>query len=224
MTDTSPLGLRHGTVKVVPSDPSWSQAYALLAADLAAALGGLASDLEHVGSTSVPGLPAKPIIDIAALLVPGVDPAEVAQAVAPLGYGYRGDTGDQGGLLYVLEPADAPGHAVAHLHGIAPGDVQWERYLELRDLLRKDETARDEYARLKHGLAARHGDDRTAYTSAKSTFIDGLLGGSVAAARARRASDGPGPRPLEEPGLAKASADRVGSAAEPQGEVEIDPV
>ncbi|GAB2834653.1 GrpB family protein [Actinocorallia aurea] len=186
MTDTPPLGLRHGTVKVVPSDPRWPQTYTLLAADLAAALGGLASDLEHVGSTSVPGLPAKPIIDIAALLVPGADPGAVAEAVAPLGYGYRGDTGDRGGLLFVLEPSGAPDHALAHLHGIVPGDVQWERYLELRDLLRKDEEARDAYAGLKHELAARHGDDRTGYTDAKSAFIDGLLGGPVGEAQARR--------------------------------------
>ncbi|MDX6742750.1 GrpB family protein [Actinocorallia sp. A-T 12471] len=175
MTDTPPLGLRHGTVKVVPSDPRWPHTYARLAADLTAALGDLASDLEHVGSTSVPGLPAKPIIDIAALLAPDAAPAAVAEAVAPLGYGYRGDTKDQGGLLFVLEPAETPDLALAHLHGIPPGDPQWTRYLELRDLLRSNPAARDAYSRLKHDLATRHTNNRTAYTNAKSTFITTLL-------------------------------------------------
>lgn len=173
MTDTPPLGLRHGTVKVVPSDPRWPRTYARLAAGLTAALGGLARAVEHVGSTSVPGLPAKPIIDIAVLLVPGADADRLAKALAPLGYDFVGDTGDRGGLLFVLE--SRPGHVLAHLHAIADGDEQWRRYLELRDLLRTDPAARAGYAELKHGLAARYGQDRAGYTDAKTDFIGGLL-------------------------------------------------
>ncbi|MCD0451517.1 GrpB family protein [Actinocorallia sp. API 0066] len=192
-----PTGLRHGTVQVVPSDPRWPLAYARLAADLAPALGGLATAVEHVGSTSVPGLPAKPIIDIAVLLAPGADARLLHAAVGPLGYAFQGDTGDKGGLLYVLEDAALPDHAVAHLHGINAGDPQWDRYLTLRDLLRADPSARDKYAALKRVLAVRYRNDRPGYTEAKSDFIIRLL--TTAAERAEREVSGSVTEPAAKP-------------------------
>jgi GrpB-like predicted nucleotidyltransferase (UPF0157 family) len=79
------LGLERGRVRLVDHDPRWAAAFEQLRADLATELGPLATAIEHVGSTSVPGLPSKPIIDIAVGLAPdaGVDP--VVSAITGLG-------------------------------------------------------------------------------------------------------------------------------------------
>jgi GrpB-like predicted nucleotidyltransferase (UPF0157 family) len=113
-TGDTTLGLTYGQVRLVPSDPRWPAAFQRLAAELRAALGDLATAVEHVGSTAVPGLAAKPILDLVVGLAPGTNPDRVTATLAPLGYQFRGDKGDQGGLLLVLE--DRPAHRVAHLH------------------------------------------------------------------------------------------------------------
>jgi GrpB-like predicted nucleotidyltransferase (UPF0157 family) len=179
------LGLAYGQVRLAASDPGWPAAFQRLAAELRAALGEEAVAVEHVGSTAVPGLAAKPILDVAVGLAPGADPDRAIAALGPLGWRFRGDKGDEGGLLLVLE--DRPAHRVAHLHLVGHGDVQWRRYLALRDRLRADPAARAAYARLKERLTTRFGGDRRAYTAAKAAFIAQLLHGSssraVAAAR-----------------------------------------
>jgi GrpB-like predicted nucleotidyltransferase (UPF0157 family) len=134
--DDTALGLTYGQIRLLPSDPGWPRAFQRLAAELRATLGQVAVAVEHVGSTAVPGLPAKPILDVAIGLAPGADPDRVITALRPLGYQFRGDKGDEGGLLLVLK--DRPAHRTAHLHLVHHGDVQWRRYLALRDRLRAD--------------------------------------------------------------------------------------
>ena len=107
------LGLEPGTVRVVEARAEWSLLACRLADDIAQALSGSAARVEHVGATAVPGLVAKPIIDLAV----GVGAASahaVRQPLERLGYRYRGDAGDRGGLVFVLE--DRPRHRVAHVH------------------------------------------------------------------------------------------------------------
>jgi len=168
------VGLAYGSVRVVDSDPAWPEIFTNLAGDLRQALGSRAAGIEHVGSTAVPGLAAKPIIDIAVLLAPHAAPADVISALESAGYRFRGDKGDAGGLLFVLE--DRPARRVAHVHAVA--DVsQWQRYLAVRDRLRSDSTARAAYTRLKRTLAALHPDDRQSYTAAKASFVAALAAG-----------------------------------------------
>src|SRR5574341_567856 len=112
--DDAVLGLARGTVRLVNGDPGWPGAFQRLAARLRPALGPLAVAIEHVGSTAVPGLAAKPILDIAVGLAPDADPGQFVARLAPLGWIFRGDNADSG-LLFVLE--DRPAHRVAHLHG-----------------------------------------------------------------------------------------------------------
>jgi GrpB-like predicted nucleotidyltransferase (UPF0157 family) len=166
------LGLAYGTVRLVDSDPEWPGAFQRLAAELSLALGPHAAAIEHVGSTAVPGLAAKPILDVAVGLSMDADPARVVAILERLGWIFRGDKGDAG-LLLVLE--DRPPNRVAHLHVVAFGDARWHRYLAFRDRLRADPAARTAYAELKRDLAERFAGDRTAYTAAKHTFIAGLL-------------------------------------------------
>jgi GrpB-like predicted nucleotidyltransferase (UPF0157 family) len=166
------LGLAYGKVRLVDSDPGWPRAFQRLAAELRLALGSLAVAVEHVGSTAVPGLAAKPILDIAVGLAPDADTAQVIAILEPLGWNFRGDKGDAG-LLFVLE--DRPAHRVAHLHIVGYGDARWRRYLVFRDRLRTDPATRAAYAQLKRRLAEEFVWDRRAYTAAKDSFITGLL-------------------------------------------------
>lgn len=167
------LGLAYGQVVLASNDPGWPGAFRRLAVQLRAALGELAVGVEHVGSTAVPGLAAKPILDVAIGLAPGADPDRVIAALSRWAPGSRGDKGGEGGLLLVIE--DRPAHRVAHLHMVGHGDAQWRRYLALRDRLRADPAARDAYGRLKGRLAAQLAGDRRAYTVAKAAFIQQLL-------------------------------------------------
>ncbi|MFI0486531.1 GrpB family protein [Actinomadura sp. 9N215] len=163
------LGLSRGQVRVCASDPRWADVFSRLASALRSALGTKAVSVEHVGSTSVPGLSAKPILDVAIALASDAVTEDVIAALGPLGYDFRGDKGDQGGWLFVLE--DRPGRRVAHVHVVQDGDPQWNRWLSFRDLLRADARVRADYDRLKRELATRHPRDRRAYTRDKTSFV-----------------------------------------------------
>jgi GrpB-like predicted nucleotidyltransferase (UPF0157 family) len=169
----TPLGLADGQVRLAPSDPRWPGAFQRLAVRLRATLGELAVAVEHVGSTAVPGLAAKPILGTRHRPCARHRPRLGHHRLQPLGYQFRGDKGGDGGLLLVVE--DRPAHRVAHLHLVGHGDAQWRRYLALRDRLRADPAARAAYAQLKGRLAAQFSGDRGADTAAKAAFIVQLL-------------------------------------------------
>jgi GrpB-like predicted nucleotidyltransferase (UPF0157 family) len=155
------LGLAYGQVRLVDSDSAWPRAFERLAAELRTALGELAVAVEHVGSTAVPGLVAKPILDLVVL------------AIERLGYQFRGDKGDTGGLLFVLE--NRPAHRIAHVHVVPHGGERWRQYLVFRDRLRIDPDARAAYADVKRSLGEQFAGDRQAYTAGKEAFVAGLL-------------------------------------------------
>lgn len=167
------IGLRRHTVKVVDHDPSWSELFNNEAEDLHRTLGDLVADVQHVGSTAVRGLPAKPILDIAMAvhrldLIP-----KIVERLTNIGYIYRGDGGDDGGHLFVKEPE--PNFRTAHLHVVELSDHQWKDYLTFREILRNDPNVRKKYGKLKQDLARRFPHDRKSYTSAKDKFIEQFL-------------------------------------------------
>jgi streptomycin 3"-adenylyltransferase len=172
MRPVDALGLTKGQVHLAEADPRWPGAFEYLAAVLRAALGESAAAIEHVGSTAVAGLPAKPILDVAVRLAPDVQLDHVTGVFQAQGYEFRGDQGKQGGLVFVLE--DRPTHRLAHVHCVRHGDSQWQRYLAARDRLRSDPATRDAYAALKRRLADQHPSDRGAYTDGKASFLEGL--------------------------------------------------
>jgi GrpB-like predicted nucleotidyltransferase (UPF0157 family) len=162
-------------VEVADSDPRWQLVFDGLAAELRPALAGLDAAVEHVGSTSVPGLAAKPIIDIAIGVRGDIAIDRIIRLLEPLGYIYRRDEGASGGHLFVVDEDGQPGHRIAFVHVVAIDDPQWSRYLAFRDRLREDPDARAAYERLKRQLAAEFPRDRVGYTAAKEAFIQGLL-------------------------------------------------
>lgn len=164
------LGVTRGKVHLAPSNPAWAEAFEVVADEVRAALGAMAVAVEHVGSTAVPGLPAKPILDIAAGLRPGADPVE---ALESLGFIQRGNVKDE--QLFGWE--DSPRHRVVNLHVVLHGSRRWREWLLFRDELRVDDALRDEYATLKADLARRFPDDRHAYIAGKKVFVRRVLGG-----------------------------------------------
>ena len=169
------IGLKRGTVRIADYAPRWPDLFEQEAERLLRRVAHLVVDVQHVGSTAVPGQCAKPIIDIALAIESKEVIPSLSRSLGELGYIDRGDAGDEGGYLLVLEPV--PGVRTIHVHIVDATDVQWRDYIGFRDLLRRNGDIREEYGRLKRNLAREHEDDRRSYTAAKHGFIRGLLGG-----------------------------------------------
>jgi GrpB-like predicted nucleotidyltransferase (UPF0157 family) len=170
---TEPLGLESKTVRVVPYDVRWAalfraEASRLSDAVLVAGLPGLR--FEHVGSTAVPGLAAKPILDIAAGRAMETPAVEYVPAFEAAGYIYRGESGLPGREFF--RRGDPRSH---HLHLVEYDGWHWRRYMTFRDALRADARLRDAYASVKHELAAKYPNDREAYIEGKTTFVERVL-------------------------------------------------
>ncbi len=168
--DRTWLGVRRGEVALRESDPRWQAVFAHHAELLGKVLGVQTTGIEHVGSTAVEGLVAKPIVDVAVGIRADVDESKVVRELEAKGYRFGGDKGSDGGLLFVVE--DEPAHRIVHVHAVREGDPQWQRYLRTRDRLRTEVDLREAYATLKKDLARRFSADRPAYTEGKETFLD----------------------------------------------------
>ena len=167
------LGLKRYTLEVVAHDAGWA-ALAVAACQAVRLAGGdWLAEVEHVGSSAVAGLPAKPILDLAAGLRGWPAVPEAVQRLTAIGYLYRGDQRDEGGHLFVKE--SAPDIRIIHLHVVEHNGREWLNYIFFRDQLRLNAQYRAEYAALKQRLAAELGHDREAYTAAKQDFIQGVL-------------------------------------------------
>jgi GrpB-like predicted nucleotidyltransferase (UPF0157 family) len=155
-----------GTIEVTAYDDSWPARFAEWRARLAAELGPVAIRIEHVGSTAVPGLAAKPIIDIQISVADPEGEQRYVPTLEACGLTLRLR---EPGHRYFRPPADRPRDV--HVHVCEAGSA-WERgHLLFRDYLRAHPAARDAYAELKRELAQRYPNDRLAYTDAKSAFI-----------------------------------------------------
>jgi GrpB-like predicted nucleotidyltransferase (UPF0157 family) len=167
---TAPLGLPSGTVLVVAYDPEWPRLFVEEAARIRSALDPLPIALEHTGSTSVPGLAAKPVLDILAGVPEGAPVAPYIAGLVGAGYVHRGEQGIPGREFFRRGEPRA-----YHVHLARVGDPFWREHLTFRDHLRAHDDLRDEYARLKHALAARFPYDRPAYIEHKAPFIRHVL-------------------------------------------------
>jgi GrpB-like predicted nucleotidyltransferase (UPF0157 family)/RimJ/RimL family protein N-acetyltransferase len=164
-----------GPVIVVDYDPAWPVQFEELRRILAGTLGSVAVAIEHVGSTSVPGLAAKPILDIDVVVENRDALPEVVRRLAELGYEHEGDIGVRGREAFrpVAErPRAWPRH---HLYVCARGARELERHVALRQWLRTHPEDRERYANLKRRLALEHRHDRDAYCDAKRGLIEAVL-------------------------------------------------
>ena len=166
------LGTSGGHVEIVPYSVEWPHLFELEAQRIQAACGDLLPVIEHIGSTAIPGMPAKPILDIMPGLRTHADGLRVIEPLQQLGYDYHGENGIPGRYYFGLRYEQ---RSVFHVHVFEIGAENWERHLLFRDTLRAHPEVAAEYAALKQALAVRFRDDRESYTDAKSAFIHSVV-------------------------------------------------
>lgn len=162
------LGLKRGFVRILPYKKNWAAKFSAERAELARALGQHALNIQHVGSTAVPGLAAKPIIDIAV----AVSSLEIAQQLIKplqeLGYEYKGAAGVPNRRFFAKGPEN---HRTHYLH-IAEIGTEFRCLILFRDLLIANADIASQYGVLKHDLADKFASDRALYTKGKNDFIE----------------------------------------------------
>ncbi|MEE8558388.1 MAG: GrpB family protein [Myxococcota bacterium] len=164
------LGLPDGQVRLAPYAASWPCLYSAEAQRIRQVLGSELLDLQHVGSTAIPGMAAKPIIDIGAAVRSFESGYACIGPLQGLDYVYRGEHGIPGRHYFVK---GAP--RSYHLHMVAMGSAEWDVNLLFREALRADAALAKAYLRLKSRLAARFTRDRVRYTDGKACFVTGVL-------------------------------------------------
>ena len=159
------------TIATVDHDPQWPAMFAVEKRRLRDALGDVAVRIEHIGSTAVPGLAAKPIIDID-VYVRALEPmALYREPLEALGYIFQFDP-ETPGLHFFGYPAERPRRF--HVHVAEVGGRYMVADLAVRDFLRTHPDVAEEYARLKRALTAQHPGDRDAYIAGKAPFMTAL--------------------------------------------------
>ena len=157
-------------VAVLPYDAAWARDFAAIETELRSALGALALRIEHVGSTSVPGLSAKPIIDIDVVIRDEAGLGPVIAALARIGYRHEGDLGIPGREAFAY--AGKEHLREHHLYACAQDSAELKRHIAFRDYLRSHPEAAAAYGRIKEEGAALYPDDMGKYTAYKSSFIE----------------------------------------------------
>lgn len=168
-------------VELHDPDPAWTAAFERERALILPSFAEPPLLVEHMGSTSIPGLPAKPIIDIIALVADLDRAREAIPAMEALGFQYRADYADRTKLFLMKRDAES-GSRTHHLHIHDHAD-EVRRHLLFRDALRADDRLRDAYRDLKQGLVLRFRDDRMAYSRNKTAFVDAVVLGMGGPAR-----------------------------------------
>lgn len=175
------LGLKKGAVKLLPHNEEWHQLFAEEKARLQKAVGENVLAIEHVGSTSICGIAAKPILDIAIAIEKYSDGEKCIIPLEKSGYEYRGENGIPGRHYFVKgEPR------THHLHMAEMESDVWRNYLSFRDYLRQNPLTAEEYNDLKKNLAEVNAENREAYLDGKSDFIAAVLRAANSAKRTQK--------------------------------------
>jgi GrpB-like predicted nucleotidyltransferase (UPF0157 family) len=154
-------------VEIVAYDPAWPARFAELGSELRAGLGDVALRIDHIGSTAVPGLAAKPVVDIQVSVAAFEPLTAFKQPLERLGYVYRAGNPERT-KRYFREP---PGRRRTHVHVRRAGSFSEQWALLFRDYLRTHADVAAEYEAVKRRLAIRFRQDRHAYTEAKVPFM-----------------------------------------------------
>jgi len=163
---------KDAAVELVPYSGAWPVLFATEAAQLRTTLQvWLVADLEHIGSTAVPGLLAKPVIDIMAPVASLQSSFGAIEAAETIGYCYFPYKAAQ--MHWFCKPS--PEYRTHHLHLVEYGSTLWRERLTFRNALRADRRLVAQYQELKRQLAAKHHLDRDAYTEGKTSFVQSVL-------------------------------------------------
>lgn len=169
----SPLGLQRGTVKLEPYNPKWQKLFESEKSALRKMLGNKFIAAEHVGSTAIPDIKVKPILDLM-LAIPDLNDWEwLKEPLAELGYEFRRDfRNEQGHILFVKGPEENRTH---YLKITELNSDFWTEHILFRDYLVNNPQYRKEYQNLKEKLFDAHGGNREPYTKGKEEFVRKIL-------------------------------------------------
>ncbi len=157
-------------VVLAPYDPLWPRQFDTLAHEMKSACGDKLIAIHHIGSTSVPGLAAKPLIDMLPELRRHDEGPSLAPLLEPLGFIYFGSYGIEGRHFFRRKDSLS-----VNVHMFETGHIEITRHLVFRDALRADDQLRSAYQHLKEELAARFPNDVESYARSKSDFVEGVL-------------------------------------------------
>ncbi len=164
--------MRTARVRVVPYDAAWKSSFEEIKKELLAAVGDLAVGIEHIGSTSVEGLCAKPCIDMDLVIAKDADFSAVCQGLSSIGYFHEGDLGIAGREAFGYE---GKAHLMKHhLYVCRQGCAELRRHLAFRDFLRKSPSAVREYGAVKMEGARFFPNDIDRYIEYKAPFIESV--------------------------------------------------
>ena len=166
------IGLTRGTVQIVSYRPAWKRLYEIEAKRLHEVVGCHALKIEHVGSTAIEGMDAKPIIDILIAVEDLDDACEIVPFVETFGYAYKMNDDVPGRVFFVKGP---PRKRTHHLSLTALNSAYWKDNLAFRDYVRAHPDAAQAYVRLKRRLAEQFSNDRGSYTAGKKSFVANVV-------------------------------------------------
>jgi len=166
------IGLNRGTVQVVPYQPVWKELFETEAVKLRSALGNHLLQIEHVGSTSIEGMDAKPIIDIIVALKSLDKTKAFVPVLQTLGYNHKEDDDVPERVFFVK---GSRSKRTYHLSLTELASGYWRAHILFRDYLQTLGDVAEEYRQLKRALAEQYPDDRGSYTAGKERFIERVL-------------------------------------------------
>jgi GrpB-like predicted nucleotidyltransferase (UPF0157 family) len=172
MTPKGELGLNSRTVTLVAHDPAWAEHFFSEKQLLLKTLGEKVVDIRHIGSTAIPGMAAKPILDILAAVNVLADVEAFTKDLIRIGYEDKGD-GDVAGRRYFVK--GTPSKRTHHLNFCEMNSVFWRSHLAFCDYLQRNPGIAREYSALKRDLANKFPNDRVAYTDGKEKFVRSVL-------------------------------------------------
>lgn len=162
-------------VRIVEYDPRWPELYEQEKRLILGVIGQTVVDIEHVGSTAVRGLRAKPIVDIMIAVIHLRDAAKCVEPLEKIGYEYVAEHEKLIPERRYFHKGKPPKEQHYHLHMVELTSYFWRRHLLFRNYLRTHPEVAQEYADLKRKLAAQYGSDREGYTTAKTHFIESVV-------------------------------------------------
>lgn len=171
------VGVKRGRVRVVPYQESWIEWYAAEVERVRRVGGGRFLEFEHIGSTAIPGMPAKPIIDVLAVVTRLDEAMDLVPVLEGCGYEYRPRDAVPDRELFAKGP---PWRRTCHLSVTERDSGFYRDKLAFRDYLRSHPDVAAEYAALKRRLAAQYPRNRRAYTAGKAEFIEDVLDRALA--------------------------------------------
>lgn len=164
-------GQRKEAVRLMPYNPEWAETGELIKKELSSVFSELIVELHHIGSTAVPGLKARPIIDIAVAVRDFKEIPKFYDTLSELGYNHKAESDSENQIfLYSLK-----NRFNVYVHIVIHGKTLWNSYVSFCECLKKDPEVCKKYEELKESLASRHAFDRRAYSSGKSEFVRRIL-------------------------------------------------